>query len=570
MGGFMRTLSIGARLALGFGLLCALLAAVSGMAALESSEVDRAVAQIVDYRMPVSQTSSELEMKLYASLAALRGYLLTGNDQFKQDRKEAWTAIDSQSVAMDGFSKGFTNSTNIELWRNGRQLLAELKAAQDKAEAAGVGEEGVKILAGEAVPRVRKLVAIFEGDLQPDGSRSGGLVRNQRQMLVNDADQARTATSRMTIAAWVGLLVGLVLALFIAIATRRSIVPPIVATTEAMGHLAAGDLNVRIEGRERGDEIGRMAQALEVFRAGLARQKELEASQRAEEKSRMERAARIEAMTRAFDQDASGSVQLVASAATQLQTTAGAMSATAVQTSNQAGAVASASEQAAGNVQTVSAAAEELTVAISEISRQVIHSREISDQAADEAVKAGHVVEDLAGAVQKIGDVVNLINEIASQTNLLALNATIEAARAGEAGKGFAVVANEVKHLANQTARATGEISQQITSVQDQTARVVETIRGIVAIIQDLGGTATGIAAAVEEQAAATSDIARNVEAAAQGTTEVSNNVVGLQEAAGQTGISAREVLEASGELNLQAGSLNRLIAGFLQDVRQA
>ena len=352
---------------------------------------------------------------------------------------------------------------------------------------------------------------------------------------------------------------------------NRSIVQPLKTSIAGMGRLAEGDLMFDLpDADEEAKELGDMTRALAVFRENALQNRKLEEAQRAEQAERERRAKVITGLTSDFDGTVTHLLETMQSASTQLNSTAQAMSANAEQTNRQAATVSDAGNEASASVETVAAAAEELTSSINEIGRQVEQAGEITRAAAHEAQRADETVRSLAESSARIGEVVNLINDIAAQTNLLALNATIEAARAGDAGKGFAVVANEVKHLANQTARATGEISQQISSVQDQTARVVETIRGIVAIIQDLGGTATGIAAAVEEQAAATSDIARNVEAAAQGTTEVSNNVVGLQEAAGQTGISAREVLEASGELNLQAGSLNRLIAGFLQDVRQA
>ncbi|MBX9633978.1 MAG: chemotaxis sensory transducer, partial [Magnetospirillum sp.] len=242
----------------------------------------------------------------------------------------------------------------------------------------------------------------------------------------------------------------------------------------------------------------------------------------------------------------------------------------AAETTERATAVAAATEQASSNVQTVAAAAEELSGSIGEIGRQVEHSSRISTSAVTEASRAQEAVTGLSGTVRRIGDVVALINGIAAQTNMLALNATIEAARAGESGKGFAVVAHEVKGLATQTAKATEEISQQITAVQQQTGVVVSVIDGIVSIIRQVGEISAGIASAVEEQGAATQEIARNVEQAAQGTAEVSGNVCAVQDAAGRTGDAAAQVLDASRALSGQAEQLRGTIGSFLENVRAA
>ncbi|MBI5163523.1 MAG: HAMP domain-containing protein [Magnetospirillum sp.] len=559
---------IGVRLLAGFGALCALLAVISGLAVIEASRVDGAVTRITGFRIPVAETSGAIGRNVYMSLAALRGYLLTGNEGFKRERELAWTDIAALSLRMDALAPRFTDPRNGQMWTEAKQLLGELHTAQGRAEQAGPGEEAVKILAGEAIPRVRRLVVLFEGEQAPDGKRTGGLIDNQRALLDRDAAQAANDTNSLQWGSLLGLILGLLVAAVVVAVTRAKIVPPIVSITTVMSQLADGNLTVSVPGRERRDEIGEMAAALEIFRTNLVRQRELEARQRAEDEARKRRATRIEELTAGFDRSAETAVQTVASAAQQLQGTAEGLSATAEQTSAQATAVAAASEEASVNVQTVASAAEELSGSINEISRQVTHASEISASAVTEAGRAETAVAELARTVQKIGDVVKLIDDIASQTNLLALNATIEAARAGEAGKGFAVVANEVKGLANQTGRATGEIGQQITEVQEQTTRVVATIQGIVHVIEEVGQISASIAIAVEEQSAATKEIARNVEQAAAGTAEVSSNVVGVQAAADQTGLASREVLVASRGLNAEAEGLKRLIGSFLADVR--
>ena len=563
-------MTIGSRLFFGFSIICGLLAVVAGTAAVEASRLDRAVDGIVSFRMPVAETGASIAKEMYSSLAALRGFLLTNRDEFKRDRAAAWEAVAQHTAAMDGLAPRFTNPRNTELWAEARRLLGDLKTAQDKAEAAAPGEAALKILVDEAVPKVHRLEAILYGEAPAGGQRSGGLIRNQKAMLTEASAQAAADSQFLKTVSIGGLLIGLLASAATAFFTRRAIVPPLLDVTRVMGILAGGDLSVAVPGKDRRDELGRMAAALEVFRAGLERQRQLEAEQRAENERRLERGARVAELTRQFDQSASHAVQTVAAAAQQLQGTAQTLSSAATQTSQQASAVSAASDQASANVQTVASAAEELSASITEISRQVAHSAEISRTAAADAANTESVVGELALAVQKIGDVVNLINDIASQTNLLALNATIEAARAGEAGKGFAVVANEVKNLANQTGKATDEIGQQISSVQEQTARVVTTIQEIVKVIEEMGEISGGVAAAVEEQSAATREIARNVEQAAAGTAEVSSNVMGVQSAATQTGGASHEVLTASRDLAGEATGLRTLIETFLQQVRTA
>jgi ABC-type transporter Mla subunit MlaD len=285
---------------------------------------------------------------------------------------------------------------------------------------------------------------------------------------------------------------------------------------------------------------------------------------------RQQRGLRVDALLREFEQTAGSLTNTVATAASQLRTTAQSLTVTTDQTTAQSAGVAAAVEEASVNVQTVAAAAEELSSSIAEIARQVAQSSTIAGRAVDDARRTDTIVKTLAGSAQKIGDVVGLISSIAGQTNLLALNATIEAARAGDAGKGFAVVASEVKSLANQTAKATGDISAQIAEIQGATSEAVRAIETIVQTIDELSRIAASIASAVEEQGAATQEIARNVQEAASGTREVSSQIEGVSRGARETGAAAVQVLDAAGELSRQAETMRTDVSRFIGAVKAA
>ncbi|WP_316180825.1 HAMP domain-containing methyl-accepting chemotaxis protein [Bradyrhizobium sp. SZCCHNRI1009] len=387
--------------------------------------------------------------------------------------------------------------------------------------------------------------------------------------------RTRAETARDDALVMFGIGSGAVLALLgmlgvVTFMLRRRVIAPLAALTGVVGDLAAGRDDVVVPASDRQDEIGTLAASLQVFKDALLAKKAADRAAASEAEAKIQRGQRVDTITREFEAVISEIVDVVSSASTALESSAGTLTTTAEQSERLATTVASASEEASTNVQSVASATEEMSSSVTEIGRQVQDSARVANEAVQQAQRTNDRVGELAKAAARIGDVVELINSIAGQTNLLALNATIEAARAGEAGRGFAVVASEVKALAEQTAKATDEISQQINGIQAATQESVNAIRDIGETIEKMSEIASTIASAVEEQGAATQEISRSIQQAARGTQEVSANITDVQRGSSATGQASAQVLNAAQSLAGESTRLKREVARFLGSVRAA
>ncbi len=513
---------------------------------LPSVEVLGKIAQLAErYR---SDTGTLLVARNDADRTAAEA-ALAQTDQALQQVRAAYaklvTSGEEQKLAA-AFGQAWTNydATNTTM----RKMLAR----EDQVNAA-------TLFVGAANARMDRFREALQADIDFN-ERSG--------KAAGDAAAAVYQSTRLWIIG--ALLLAGLLAASAGYGIIRGVSRPITAITRAMRRLAERDLSTEIVGRGRKDEIGAMAGAVQVFKDGMVQAGQLAAAQQAERAAREQRAARLDLLVHEFEARIAQLVGLVSSAATELESTARSMSATAGQTTGQAAGAATAAEAANASVQTVAASAEELSASIGEIARQVAQSSKITEKAVNDARRTDATVRALAEGAQRIGTVVELIRNIAGQTNLLALNATIEAARAGAAGKGFAVVASEVKGLSGQTAKATEEIATRITRLQTETTEAVEAIKGITSVIEEVSTIATAIASAVEQQGAATNEIARNVQQTADSTRQVTSNVAGVSQGAAGTGAAAEQVLSAAGELSKQAESLSAEVGGFVASVRAA
>ena len=444
--------------------------------------------------------------------------------------------------------------------------LAPIKADLVKY-ADAFGKTSTSVLLGDAMYS-RSITPLAIRAIEKTEAVKTGMEQAFAKTTTETHDRITETVTLQEVVAGLAVLLGLVVAFLIA----RGIISPLSGLTSAMKELADGNFGVVLPGLDRKDEVGAMAQAVEGFKVKAADKARADAETRIhqDQVAARQRKAEMHRLADGFEAAVGEIVETVSSASTELEASASTLTKTAERAQQVTTMVAAASEEASTNVQSVSSATEQMASSINEISRQVQGSARMATDAVDQARRTNERVSELSKAASRIGDVVELINTIAGQTNLLALNATIEAARAGEAGRGFAVVASEVKALAEQTAKATGEIGQQISGIQVATQESVGAIKEISATIERLSEIAATIAAAVEEQGAATQEISRNVQQAAHGTQQVSSNITDVQRGASETGSASTQVLSAAQSLSTDSNRLKLEVGKFLSSVRAA
>ncbi|GGF69687.1 methyl-accepting chemotaxis protein [Azorhizobium oxalatiphilum] len=380
---------------------------------------------------------------------------------------------------------------------------------------------------------------------------------------------APLAEFRIT-AAVATLVIAILMIVLLGQLLHRAVSRPLARMTQAMNALASGDLASEVPDLHRRDEIGAMAEAMQVFKQHAIERASMQEKEHAAAEVQRRRGETVDSLIAAFNRDISGVLDLVSTSSTTLEATARSLTHRADASARNAQGAAAAAEQASANVRSVAAASEELAASINEISQRANSSREVAARAQVSARETDETVQSLVAVSTRISEIVNLINAIADQTNLLALNATIEAARAGDAGKGFAVVAQEVKSLAGQTARATEDIAAQISAIQGASKAAVSAIHDIGEVIEEMNTISSDISNAMEQQGAATHEIASSVQQAAAGTSEVSSNVMDVRVGAAATGEDAGNVREAAGKLSSEATELRRKVEQFLGAIRAA
>jgi len=573
-----QNLRIGTKLAIASALGVFLVAAMIASQMLGNASV-RETSQSALAQREIARDAIRAEVAVRGMQLAVRDLRLANN---AADLQKAIQALGDQQTSMGLLVDAMLRLSHAAENRARMEKLRSLAADYGKAaqQIAAVRGEALTASGADAALRAAKLnedaIRMARELTLPIAAQLDGLIsqiadyanRRSEEKNAAAADQMRSSEQlAMLVGAFAMLvLVGSWLMSFLTIAR------PIRSLTVAMDKLAGGDFSVVLPGLGRKDEVGGVAAAVEKFKI-VSEQKareEAEAKIRQDQIAAAQRKAEMHKLADSFEAAIGEIVDTVSSAATELEASASTLTSTAARGQELTTVVASASEEASTNVQSVASATEELSSSITEISRQVQESARVAGEAVSQARTTTDRVGELSAAAARIGDVVELINTIAGQTNLLALNATIEAARAGEAGRGFAVVASEVKALAEQTAKATGEIGQQIASIQTATEHSVGAIKDISHTIEKLSEISSTIAAAVEEQGAATQEISRNVQQAAAGTHQVSSNITDVQRGASETGSASSQVLSAAQMLSGDSNRLKLEVGKFLDTVRAA
>lgn len=519
--------------------------------------------QWTDHTHKVIAQANAIGAAMVDAETGIRGFLISGADNFLEPYRNSGKAFRS---ALDE-AKRLTADNPSQQKRLEQIDRTASEWRQDVAE-----REIALMRAQQTVTEARNIEAGGAGKKYMDSIRA--LVREVIDAEAGLLSVRANASAAATSSSYIMIIIGGIAMLLVAIASlfllNAAVTRGIVAMTAAMGRLAQNDMTIDIPFSNRLDEVGEMAKAVQVFKDNAIRVSKLEQKEAEDRRAEQRKAETMKLAVASFEEVVGEIVQTVSSASTQLEASARNLNSTAARSQELTARVSSTSQDCSSNVQSVASATEELSSSVNEISRQVQESARMANDAVNQAQQTNDRVAELSKAAGRINDVVELISSIAGQTNLLALNATIEAARAGEAGRGFAVVASEVKALAEQTSKATGEIGQQITGIQEATQQSVGAIKEISSTIEKLSEISSAIAAAVEEQGAATQDISRNVQQAASGTQQVSANISDVQRGASETGTASSQVLSAAQTLASDSNRLKTEVSKFLNTVRAA
>jgi methyl-accepting chemotaxis protein len=546
-----------------------LLVAITGMGLLAVKNMRAINANTVDIAtnwMPSIRVLGELRAGVITYRNVIREHMLAETLEEKQAAEKTLAGVvESNTKIRQGYEPMIASPEERALYNEWSQVWDKYKA----------GTQEVMALSRKAAGKIpTEAHELNTKTVNKIGLESDNILKKDIDLNNSGADKAAQDAADSYASALILLAVILGAAVVIGIGVSfylvRDVSTGIASIVTPMQALGKGELSAQVPHQGEKTEIGAMADVLQVFKQALIAKKAADEAAAFDAEAKIERGRRVDSITRNFESMIGEIVQTVSSASTQLEASAGTLSKTAERSQELTTAVAAVSEEASTNVQSVASATEELSSSVNEISRQVQESARMATDAVGQARTTNDRVSELSKAASRIGDVVELINTIAGQTNLLALNATIEAARAGEAGRGFAVVASEVKALAEQTAKATGEIGQQITGIQAATQDSVNAIKEISGTIERLSEISSTIAAAVEEQGAATQEISRNVQQAYQGTQQVSANITDVQRGATETGSASAQVLTAAQSLSGDSNRLKLEVCKFLDSVRAA